>query len=322
MTVQTSQSARTRTPTLPDVSIVIRSWNALDYLKLTYESAMSGLDDSLRYELICVDDNSDAPTLEYLAGVACDTLILNKKRRGATGGTAQAHRIARGRYVAILDSDVILPRRWLANMVSELQRLGGVIISSARFSGLRHPSTHEPLRFAWNRIKREQAGLCPAELFAALSDGRTIESFGEIVLGEAHATTSEVLCPPDCVGSSCMVYERAFVDLVGGYLDYDYFPYGAEDVDLCWRVGTAGGRVLRSGTTYVHHFEHAVWEANGLDHLAARRDNERRLFERWRPQLQAFVHSQVQAGIGIAELRARYWLLDLYLKEEATQCES
>jgi GT2 family glycosyltransferase len=290
----------------------------LDYLKLTYDSAMSGLDASLRCEVICVDDNSDAPTREYLASVACDTLILNRKRRGSTGGTSQAHRIALGRYVAILDSDVILPRYWLSNMVAELQRCRGVIISSARFSGLCHPSTREPLRFAWNRIKKEHAGKAPSELFGELSDGRTVETFGDLVLRAAHATTSEVLCPPDCVGSSCMVYEHAFVDRVGGYLDYGYFPYGAEDVDLCWRVGMAGGRVLRSGTTYVHHFEHAGWEANGFDHIAARRDNERRLFERWRPQLCAFINAQVGKGIGIAELRARYWLLDLFLAEQGS----
>ena len=306
---------KTPTPEAPDVSIVIRSWNALDYLKLTYESAMSGLDPSLRCEVICVDDNSNAPTREYLASIACDTLILNRKKRGVTGGTSQAHRIAQGRYVAILDSDVILPRCWLAGLISDLQRYGGAIISSARFSGLRLPSTQEPLRFAWNRIKREHAGQSPAELFAALSDGRTVEEFGQLVLREAHATTSEVLCPPDCVGSSCMIYDRAFVDRVGGYLDHDYFPYGAEDVDLCWRVGTAGGRVLRSGTTYVHHFEHAGWEANRFDHIAARRDNERRLFERWRPQLCAFIDTQTKTGTGIAELRAKYWLLDLFLAE-------
>ena len=304
-------------PETPDVSIVIRSWNALEYLKVTCQTAMSGLDGSLRCEVICVDDNSDAPTREYLLSVACDTLILNRTRHGATGGTSQAHRIALGRYVAILDSDVILPRHWLAEMVTELERRDGVIISSARFSGLRHPASNEPLRFAWNRIKEANVGASPAELFARFSDGRTVEEFGKLVLGEAHAATSEVLCPPDCVGSSCMVYNRAFVEKVGGYLDYGYFPYGAEDVDLCWRVGSAGGRVLRSGTTYVHHFEHAGWDANGCDHVAARRDNERRLFERWRPQLSAFIDAQTRTGVGLVDLRARYWLLDLFLKEEA-----
>ena len=75
--------------------------------------------------------------------------------------------------------------------------------------------------------------------------------------------------------------------------------------------------MLRSGTTYVHHFEHAGWEANGFDHVAARRDNERRLFERWRPQLCAFIHAQVKTGVEISKLRAKYWLLDLFLAEEA-----
>jgi len=201
-----------------DVTIVIRTWNALDYLKLTYESAMAGLDSSLTYEVICVDDNSDVATLQYLEHLPCDTLILNRTRRGVTGGTSQGHRLARGRYVAIVDSDVILPRRWLGDLVKDLERFNGAIISSARFSGLRHPTTGEPLRFAWNRVKREHRGLPPAALFAVLSEGRTVEEFGELVLRNAGRRTSEVVCPPDCVGSSCMVYDRAFVDRVGGTL--------------------------------------------------------------------------------------------------------
>jgi len=78
----------------------------------------------------------------------------------------------------------------------------------------------------------------------------------------------------------------------------------------------AGGRVLRSGATYVHHFEHGGWDANGLDAAAALRENERRLFERWAPQLKDFVAAQSSNGADVAALRARYWLLDLFFRHE------
>ena len=295
----------------PDVSIVIRSWNAVEYLKLTWETAIAGVDPSLNFETIIVDDNSDIATRDYLNTIRPTTLILNNIRRGSGGGTSQAHRVARGRYVAVLDSDVILPRNWLAGLLAELEDGKGTLISPVRFSGLLHPVTREPLRTAWNRIRREHDGASPPQIFAEFSGGRSVEEFGAILTKNAD-TTTDVICLPNCVGSSCIVYDRVYIDTVGGYLDYDYFPYGAEDIDLCWRIGAAGGRVLRSGTIYVHHFEHSSLNKNRFDYQASLRSNNKLLFQRWRKELFDFIEREKQRGCDLADIRARYWLIDLF----------
>lgn len=297
----------------PLVTVVLRTWNALEHLKLAYESAVASLDEPFPVEFIIVDDGSSAPVREYLLSRTCSALVLNGTNRGVSICTSIGHQLASGQYVAVIDSDVLLPRRWLSKLIGELTTHGGVIISARRFNRLLHPETNEPLRHAWQRIKRLHAGRSPADLFALLSGGRSVETFGEALL--RGAATTEVVCPPDCVGASCMVYDRSFIDSVGGFSDHDYSLYGAEDVDLCWRVGLAGGRVLRSGTTYVHHFEHGAG-ADGFDHAAALRISNGRLFRRWRTQLEEFERAQTAHGADVTRLRKDYWLLDLFAKHE------
>ena len=71
-------------------------------------------------------------------------------------------------------------------------------------------------------------------------------------------------------------------------------------------------RVLRSGTTYVHHFEHGA-STSGFDHAIPLRDSNRRLFTRWGGELKRFIDSRTSQGTKLEDLRKDYWLIDLFV---------
>jgi GT2 family glycosyltransferase len=105
-----------------------------------------------------------------------------------------------------------------------------------------------------------------------------------------------VTAPPDFVSSACMLVDRDFIQQVGGIADPAYCGYGSEDVDLCWRVGAAGGKVAKTASVYVHHFFGASLEANYLDRRAALEQANRRLYEKWKAHLLALVAQHAAHG--------------------------
>lgn len=301
----------------PNASLILRTWNGLDYIKLAYQSILENTTD-VDYELIIVDDNSNQKTQEYLLSIKPDTLILNNKKRGAPGTTDQGVSLARGKYIAVLDSDIIVSSQWLSKLIEELEAHSGQLISASRYKNLAHPDSKEALKLSWSKTKEQWGGQKnPSELFALFSNGRNVNEFAHAVMSIANLPTTQLVCPPDCVGSSCIVFDKDFVNNIGGVVDYDYFPYSGDDVDLCWRIGSAGGKVLRSGSVYVHHFEHGSIIDSQLDFHEAIIVNNKRLFQRWDNRLSGFIQTQVDNGITLEEIKTNYWLVRLYLDYKA-----
>lgn len=297
----------------PAASIVLRTWNGLDYIKLAYNSLVENTSE-VDYELIIVDDNSNQETRDYLQSINPNILIFNNQKCGAPGTTSQGVSVARGKYVAILDSDVIVSAQWLSRLIKELETNNGHLISASRYKNLIHPDFNEPLKTTWNKIKK-QWGMqkSPGELFCIFSNGRSINEFAYTVMHTATVSTEQLLCPPDCVGSSCVVIDKDYVNSIGGVVDYDYFPYSGDDVDLCWRIGCSGGKVLRSGSVYIHHFEHGSIIDSKLDFHKSIIENNQRLFERWGSRLSEFIQEELKKGNSIDELKTNFWLIRLFL---------
>jgi teichuronic acid biosynthesis glycosyltransferase TuaG len=93
----------------PCVSIIMPAYNSSDYI---LESIKSVKDQSFGdFELVVVEDCSSDETLEVLRGlVKADTrivLIENETNLGGAASRNKALSVARGRYIAFLDSDDI-----------------------------------------------------------------------------------------------------------------------------------------------------------------------------------------------------------------------
>ena len=305
---------------LPSVSIVVRTWNALEYLKYTMEK----LYENTVYpnaELIIADDCSDNETLAYLHSIHKDVLILNTRKVGAQGVTRQGTKAATGKYVAVLDSDVLVPKGWLGALVDDLETHQAHLVSANRFRDLRHPTTNRSLKSEWYETIRAWPTATPQERFYHYTRGVDITEFARVVMQSCQIGMRQLVCPPEYLGSSCVVYARDFVEAVGGAVDKDYYPYSADDVDLCWRIGVAGGKVIRSRSVLVHHFEHGSVRSNNFDYERSIEINNARLFDYWSHELDAFLESQHQLGKNLDALKKNYSIIAKYLQYRATKTE-
>ncbi|ACT59796.1 glycosyltransferase family 2 protein [Hirschia baltica] len=97
-----------------DVSVIIAAWNAQDYIQDAIESALSQQNVSL--EVIVVDDASPDETYETVQKLALKDARIRVFKLDVNGGPSKARNkaieMAKGRFIAVLDSDdAFLPDR-------------------------------------------------------------------------------------------------------------------------------------------------------------------------------------------------------------------
>ena len=119
---------------LPDVSIILPTFNRLEFLPAAIESVLA--QSFTKWELLIADDGSDDATRAYLKSLSDPRirLILHSHTGKPAVVSNVALRAARGEYVAFLDSDdVWLPGK-LAAQIESLSRHASRKWSYTRFS--------------------------------------------------------------------------------------------------------------------------------------------------------------------------------------------
>lgn len=105
---------------MPDVSVIIPSYNRGDVIKETVDSILAQTKSDI--ELIVVDDGSTDNTQIVIGGIEDDRIKYYSKENG---GAASARNFglskATGKYVAFLDSDDLWPENYLKVMVGSLE---------------------------------------------------------------------------------------------------------------------------------------------------------------------------------------------------------
>src|ERR1019366_7503629 len=87
----------------PKFSIIIPTYNRLDYLKQALRSVWAQT--FTDYEIIVVDDGSNDGTREYLNGLWSKLRILSQPNSGPGAARNVGIREAQGEYIALVDSD-------------------------------------------------------------------------------------------------------------------------------------------------------------------------------------------------------------------------
>lgn len=124
-----------------DVSVVIPTYNRGSLITEAVESALG--QSVPRVEVIVVDDGSNDDTLERLAPYHGRITIVQTNHRGAPHARNAGIKVARGRYVAFLDSDDrYLPHK-LALQVAILDRFPGVGLVYTEFSAIGEAPSEE-----------------------------------------------------------------------------------------------------------------------------------------------------------------------------------
>jgi GT2 family glycosyltransferase/glycosyltransferase involved in cell wall biosynthesis len=107
---------------LGGADIIVPVYNSFHIVEPCIKSVLERT--SWPFNLIIVDDQSDDYVKEQLEKLASDdrvTLIRNKKNRGFSASVNRGIRAGRGKYICLLNSDVIVTPMWMTKMVMALE---------------------------------------------------------------------------------------------------------------------------------------------------------------------------------------------------------
>ncbi|TWD44837.1 succinoglycan biosynthesis protein ExoO [Agrobacterium vitis] len=113
---------------VPDVSIVIAAYNAADTIERSIESALAQL--NVTVEVIVADDCSSDDTVERVLAIKDPRvhLIALDKNKGPGGARNAAIAAAKGRWIAVLDSDDVFKAIRLFHMLERAKEAGAQIV--------------------------------------------------------------------------------------------------------------------------------------------------------------------------------------------------
>jgi GT2 family glycosyltransferase len=294
------------------VSIIVKVWNALAHVRLCLKTLLRNTDTP--FELIVIDNGSRSEVVEFLREAARGDprvrLIENSTNVGPGQANRQAAALARNRLICLMDSDVLVPSRWLARLVTEFEQHPGVkLLAPLNYhQTLSHPLGPEDSAAAWFRTRKEHERSSPLRQFHAYSGGLSIEEFDELICSTHAKKLAAQTCPPDFTGTCCALLDANFVAAAGGIADPRFAGYGSEDVDLCWRIGEQGGQVARTTKVYVHHFHNSSLIDNEVDGEAALRAANQVLYAKWGPKLIALTQAEVRRGGSLRAYLSRHFI--------------
>jgi len=212
---------------VPDVSVVIVTWNGRQHLETCLSAVEAQQDVSV--ETILVDNGSTDGTAEHVrTRYPWVKLVTLAENRGFAGGNNAGVREARGRFVAFLNNDTSADPRWLRALMSGVDEANGFALVTSRIVYMHDPDTIDSAGdgvLRWGGAFKRHHGE-PAS---------------------AAAVTQEVF---GVCGAACMM-PRAVFEEVGGF-DEDFFA-SHEDVDLSYRARLRGYRCRYVADAVVRH---------------------------------------------------------------------
>jgi GT2 family glycosyltransferase len=93
---------------VPDVSVVVVTWNALPWLEQCLESVRSS--EIIDVEVLVVDHGSTDGTVDFVRKRWPEVRLIEQENKGMGGGNNAGMRVADGRYFFLLNSDA-----WVVN---------------------------------------------------------------------------------------------------------------------------------------------------------------------------------------------------------------
>lgn len=220
----------------PVVSILIVTWKRIDLLAECID-AIAAVKPEVPFELVIVN-NGGRRTAKRVEAIAKGARIVHARiNLGLPGGLQLARSVARGKYLALLQDDVVVEEGWLDRLVARMDEdpWVGIVGSSVEV-----PGEHR---------------ICGLYLLGGLT--------------WLHPAADPDPLPVDlCTSASMLVRARAWDDAGGP--SPELFPLGYVDFDLCIRVARCGWIVEVLCASRVRHKWHQSTTSALRDYTVAR----------------------------------------------------
>jgi len=196
-------------------------------------------------EVVVVDNGSvDGSTVAAQAAVEGLDVLVPGSNLGYGAAANRGVAATTAPLILVCNPDLEVPAAAVAALATALdadsaRALVGPLIRTS--TGERYPSARQFPSMI------DAAGHALLGIFAP--DNRFTRNYQRSELDGAAVEIRTV----DWVSGACFLVRRSAFEQVGGF-DESYFMY-AEDVDLCWRLGQAGWRVMYAPTAEVTHVQ-------------------------------------------------------------------
>jgi GT2 family glycosyltransferase len=225
-----------------ELSIIVVSWNAKSYVQECLTS-LSQQSLNVSIEIIVVDNASSDGTPEMVQQQFPHMILIrNSENLGFAKANNIGLRVAKGRYLCLINSDVNVPPECLQTIHDFMEQNPAVGVAGPRMLTTDGLVSRSYMRFPtlWNSF-------CNALSLDSVFKGSHL--FGGVLMSDFdNKKTSEV----DVLNGWFLVVRREAADLVG-FLDESFFMYG-EDIDWSYRFHHAGwGRVYFAGASALHY---------------------------------------------------------------------
>lgn len=267
------------------LSIIIINYNVRTFLENALHSikkATSGIE----CEIIVVDNASDDGSVEMIREKFPDVrLITNELNIGFARANNIALKIARGKYLALINPDTIIQEDTFASLIKFLENnpeAGLVGCKILNPDGTLQLACRRSIPTPWSAFTK----------FTGLSSlFPKTKLFGRYNLTYLD---EDKIYEVEAISGSFMFLRKAVYEQVGG-LDENYFMYG-EDLDWCHRIRKSGWKIFYYPETQIIHFKGESTKQSNLNDLKLFYD-AMHIFVQKNLNKSAFLHLILHLGI-------------------------
>jgi GT2 family glycosyltransferase len=209
------------------VSIVIVNYNGERYISNCLEAVFA--QDYENTEVLVLDNHSSDRSVEIIRQYPKAKLILNPTNVGFGVGNNLAVKIATGDYIALLNPDTIVDKKWLSELVNALETGDDIGATGSKI-------------FFRDTPYLDSAGSIYNQILVAWSRG---------VLEKEEGHYDQVEEVP--MVTACSMLFRSEILKKTHLFDPDFFMY-MEEVDFCMRIRNLGYRIVYTPKSILRHF--------------------------------------------------------------------
>ena len=239
-----TRATRARVGAPIEVSVIIVNWKVKDLLRgcLRSVEAHSGLPPGCVQTIVVDNDSGDGSVEMVRREFPGAKVIANQDNLGFGRANNQALGLCRGRYVVLLNPDTVVLDGALAAMVRAMDREPGIAALGCRLLN----GDHSLQRWTGGAFPRLRNVLNHYLMIDQLLPRRLRPM--PLYLDHDARTQIDV----DWVSGACMMLRAE--SLGGRLFDPAFFMYG-EDMELCHRLKSQGGRVVYTPEASIIHYQ-------------------------------------------------------------------
>lgn len=216
------------------VAIVILNWNGRQMMEQYLPSVVRYSADA---EIIVADNSSTDDSIAWLASNYPQISVIRlEDNYGFAGGYNRALAQVDSEYYLLLNSDVEVTEGWLSPLMAAMEQYKEVVACQPKLLSYVEKDKFEYAGGAGGHLDRYGYPFCRGRIFDSMEQDKGQYNEPEEIFWATGA---------------CLLIRSAAFWKVGGF-DERFFAHN-EEIDLCWRLQQAGGRIFCFPESHVYH---------------------------------------------------------------------